>query len=139
MTHVHKSTQLDKRQRNVMDLSSSEPFENTLFVFFISPRVKPLGDIRGYILIKGQELRICRPLIVHKPHSHNCCGASLQRQYLYFILVKGFSHENTFCTPLTNKRRHFEYHQFSYCLYVIATLLDAAKPRPSGALMVTRV
>ena len=40
-----------------MDLSSSEPFENTLFGLFISPRVKPLGDVRGYILIKGQELR----------------------------------------------------------------------------------
>ena len=40
-----------------MDLSSSEPFDNILFVFYISPRVKPLGDVGGYILIKGQELR----------------------------------------------------------------------------------
>ena len=23
----------------------------------------------------------CHPLVVHKPHSHSCCGTSLQRQY----------------------------------------------------------
>ena len=28
-----------------------------------------------------------------------------------------FSHENVFVTSITNQRRHFEYHKFSYCLY----------------------
>ena len=28
----------------------------------------------------------CYPLVVNKPHPHSCCGASLQRQCLYFIL-----------------------------------------------------
>ena len=29
----------------------------------------------------------CHPLVVNKPHPHSCCGASLQRQCLYFILL----------------------------------------------------
>ena len=29
----------------------------------------------------------CHPLVVNKPHPHSCCGASLQRQCLYFILI----------------------------------------------------
>ena len=29
----------------------------------------------------------CHPLVVNKPHPHSCCGASLQRQCLYFILA----------------------------------------------------
>ena len=28
----------------------------------------------------------CHPLVVNKPHPRSCCGASLQRQCLYFIL-----------------------------------------------------
>ena len=28
----------------------------------------------------------CHPLVVNKPHPHSCCGASLQRQCLDFIL-----------------------------------------------------
>ena len=35
----------------------------------------------------------CHPLVVNKPHPHSCCGASLQRQCLYFILFKKF-HED---------------------------------------------
>ena len=29
----------------------------------------------------------CYLLVVNKPHPHSCCGVSLQRQCLYFIIA----------------------------------------------------
>ena len=41
----------------------------------------------------------CHPLVVNKPHPHSCCGASLQRQCLYFILIITlFKEDNIFGT-----------------------------------------
>ena len=55
----------------------------------------------------------CHPLVVNKPHPHSCCGASLQRQCLYFILTSKVTRLSNNVSFLNLKRslfyrRHYE-------------------------------